>query len=411
MTATHLRKRKILICAVWAGGGHIAAMEGLSLTLRSLDYPHPVETFTSSEKELGRFHEWMYTKMPWAYALGYYFTHSPVGRPIEKWSTRKTMQHFMRELAPHFEADSEVAVIVSTHFLMTRALLALKARYPQSGVRVVGFVPDFDRSTIHIDGFRGHTLDGAIARNPELLARLRKRYGLQEKFLAPGGYAPSAAFSQVRALSPDQALREIFQTSIQTPGRHPLSMIEAGRMTIVVAGGSGWCGRIASKVEALLASSQLGHSQYQILVVTGGSPDAIKRYTKLQERYPTAQIVLLPRLSHAHLALIYRAADLVWLAGLAPATLFELIETDVRPILLSYVHPGQEQENLQFALKRKLLTYAPNKSDAIAEIVKVHRNLDTARAARLKDEPRYFEFREELSANNQRIAQLLSHLI
>ncbi|TAE28604.1 MAG: hypothetical protein EAZ92_07895 [Candidatus Kapaibacterium sp.] len=362
---------KVLIVTLAAGGGHKTAMFSIERALRTFAPHLDVECFESTAQVLDSMHRSIYTKAETFYDLLYRSADNDTLREIYGLFTQPVRKELAAELRPLI-ANAETEVIISTHFLQTFALQELKYEL-NSPVRIISYVPDFDESLVHFTPHRGLNPDGVIAQSPRFLAKLRMKYGLSRYATQRAGFIAREEFTDVRSQSARTARTAL--TSIDAPFA---PFIERDKLTFIAAGGSYWVSEIFGDIRALAKSDNFNWEGAQILVACGHNEEAFAKYNELQREAsaynPHVRIVPLPFLNYGQMATLYRASDVVMLSGIAPATLYELLEAQAGVPIIRRINPGPERFNLKYIRERNLGAYTPQKADFIKSLEELSNN-------------------------------------
>lgn len=374
--------KKVVIMSVAAGGGHKTAMLSIARTLSEYAPSLEVECFESKVESLDALHRNSYTLNEGLYDALYKVGDLQVVQDVWSVIFLPLMKKLMDEFRPLMQSG-EYDVIISTHFVQTFAMVKLREELGAS-VKILAYIPDFDESSVHFAGYKGNRADGAIAQSPRFLAKLHKRFGVPRHALQQAGYVTREEFTAVRNLSKEEALRRVAALPFQGA-----ESISGDRMTFVAAGGSFWVSEIYKEIKQLGESENaLNWRNAQILVVCGHNEDAYRDYMLLQEELsvnnPEVRIVPLPFMNAEQLALVYRASDAVMLSGIAPATLYELIEAQAGQPVIRRVNPGPERFNLKYILDRNLAISTPAKEDFLKLMIDLSNS--PARLAELNQE-------------------------
>lgn len=377
---------KVVIASIHAGGGHITAMYSIEEAIKKYAPEIKIECFISKDSTMSFVHTFTNTRMPFVYDLFYKIAHWKVFFIAQQIFTFGNYQ-FKKEMRYLFD-DPETRIIISTHFILTQALVALKKEL-KSTKKIIAYVPDFDISTVHFPRVKGIVADGVIAQNADLLKKIQNKYYLSSDKVQKGGYITLPAFTNKRKLSRIEARISLSKEKIN--GVYDLEKFDPNKFTIVIGGGSGWASRIFKKAEEIVKSGRIDWSKTQIGVITGKNGLALKKYSKLKEEFPDKNIFPLPFLTPNQMALVYKSSDLVILAGIAPATMYELIETQSCPFIVSYVNPGQEKLNLKFGIDNHIFKLVRKPQDIVTHIQRLQK--DEAFNGSTKAE--YLEFSEQ----------------
>ncbi|MCU0424839.1 MAG: hypothetical protein MUF71_04350 [Candidatus Kapabacteria bacterium] len=355
--------KKVVILSVAAGGGHKTAMLSISRTLREYAPSLDVECFESKVESLDVLHRNSYTLNEGLYDALYKVGDLQVVQDVWSVIFAPLMNKLMDEFRPIMQADN-YDVIISTHFVQTFAMLKLREELG-ADVKILAYIPDFDETSAHFAAYKGKRADGAIAQSARFLAKLHKRFGVPRNALQQAGYVTREEFTAVRSMTKEEAVSGVAALPFQGT-----NAVSGDRMTFVAAGGSFWVSEIYKEIKQLGESDAMNWQNVQILVVCGHNDEAYRDYTQLQEelsaKNPDVRIIPLPFMNAEQLATVYRASDAVLLSGIAPATLYELIEAQAGQPIVRRVNPGPERFNLKYILDRNLAVSTPSKEDFIA---------------------------------------------
>jgi UDP-N-acetylglucosamine:LPS N-acetylglucosamine transferase len=364
---------KVLIVTLAAGGGHKTAMFSIARALQTFAPHIEVECFESSAQVLDSVHRSIYTKAEMFYDLLYRSADNDTLREFYSLFTQPVRKQLAVELRPLMQ-DAETEVIISTHFLQTYALQELKHEL-NSSVRIISYVPDFDESLVHFTPHRGLRPDGVIAQSPRFLAKLRLKYGLSRYATQRAGFITREEFTNIRTVSSVEARIQI--TQFDTPLAH---LVKTDALTFIAAGGTYWVSEILGDIRKLAASDNFNWKGAQILVACGHNDEAFAQYSELQREAsainPDVRIVPMPFLDYQQMATLYRASDVVILSGIAPATLYELLEAQAGLPIIRRINPGPERYNLKYIRARNLGAYTPDKAEFIRSLEELSYNLE-----------------------------------
>ena len=338
--------KKIIVTAVKAGGGHIAAMNSIISAL-SNSKEYQIESFTSANNTLNKLHEFFNFKLPIIYDIGYNIAEFKASRISQDILIQDVLNQFKYEFIQFFE-DEQVEKIISTHFLTTQALLELKEEL-DSKIKIIAYVPDYDVSLLHFPYSDAKYLNGLIAQSYSFIDRVANEFNYPRHRMQKAGFVVNSPFEAVNLLTTNQAISSL------SADVKELKQISKTKLRIVIAGGSGWTGTIAGKIKKLISYAENDLDNVQFIVISGSSEESIKRYNKIKKHYPKIDLVILPQLNHNDLSKIYKIADIVLLASIAPASLFELMHANSSPLILVKANPGQEFFNKNFAVEEGLI--------------------------------------------------------
>jgi len=358
---------QVVIVSVAAGGGHKTAMYSLGQSLARFA-PSLVPTYFESHiEDLEKAHRVVYSKFTRAYDFFYDMTDNDWLRRLYFMTTSALVAKMKAEMRPLF--DSDARLIISTHFMQTYALLQLKHEL-NSSVKIVAYIPDFDESMVHFPEVKGNIPDAVIAQSPRLLQKLAQKYKLPKTATVQAGYIPRAEFSDARKQSPKIARENL--SRIDAPlAKH----IQTELFTLVATGGTFWVESLYDALEPLARSSAFDWTRSQLIIACGNNKTAYQKYKSLGERHGVG-IIPLPFLNYAQMALLFRSASAVVLSGVAPATLYELLETDAGPISIYRINPGPEKFNLAYVRQKQLAEFTPEAALLRARLAQLSRAPD-----------------------------------
>jgi len=367
-------KRKIIVVAIKAGGGHIAAMNSIISAL-STNNIFEVESFISTNTILNKVHEFLNFKLPLLYDISYNIADLKASRLSQDILVQDVLIEFREEFKQFF-TDSSVATIVSTHYLTTQALLELKEEYV-SNINIIAYVPDYDTSLIHFPVSSIKDLNGLISQSYTFLNRVASETNFPWSKMQKGGFIVSNEFRDTSLVS-KISIYEDLDNSVS-----PLNSISKSKLKILVAGGSGWTGTISNKIKKLIKALEENLGNFQFLVISGSNEESVKKYLTLKNKFHNLDIIILPKLTHNDLSKVYKVADLVLLASIAPASLYELMTVDAAPILLVKANPGQEFYNKSFAVEQGLVELCLEQDTLNRRVVELFENKEKLEKARL----------------------------
>lgn len=358
---------RVVVVSVAAGGGHKTAMVSIARTLSEHAPMLEVDCFESKVESLDALHRNSYTFNEGFYDALYKAGDLKVVQDVSSVFLAPILKEVADEFRP-LMLSGQYDVIISTHFVQTFAMLKLREELGSS-VKILAYTPDFDESTVHFAAYKGVRPDAAIAQSPRFLAKLHKRLGVPRNALQQAGYVTRPEFTAVRAISKEEARGRV--AALPFAGA---STIAPDKRTFVAAGGSFWVSEIYKEIKQLGESDGFDWNNAQILIVCGNNEEAYQDYMRLQENLSAKNsavcIVPLPFMNAEQLASVYRASDAVMLSGIAPATLYELIEAQAGQPIVRRVNPGPERFNLKYILDHNLALYTPEGDDFLSLMIK-----------------------------------------
>ncbi len=355
--------RRILFGSIEAGAGHNMLRDSMVAAMRRVDPEHrsfePV-SWTSADRSVQRFYAicvhhftrlqgtiFTFTGQRWAMEVGMWLT------PLIQRETRTLL------------TEGRFDAIVSTHALFSIMLARARA---QLGVHmpIVGAVPDYGTPS---GGYFPHSPglqpDYLIVMGEDTLAHYRGE-GVSEERLHLSGFLTREAFSRVghrMRTEPRAAARVALRAEVaqETPG---FAALDLDRPTLLFLGGSAWTAKTEPVLRRVLADGALRASVN--LVVVCGRDRSFQEALALEA---AAGVHVFGYVSPAILAALMGLADIPVLGSLAPATLQELLETELGPLLLFHYIPGAERSHVSHIEAHRLGVYEPD-APAMLQIIR-----------------------------------------
>jgi len=396
-------KKDVIIVSTLAGGGHKSAMYSLGESLQRFTPELQVGYFESRVEAIERAHRIVYSKCQRLYDSFYNLMEYDAVRGTYFCSTRHMIDKLKAELTL-FIAEQMAPVVVSTHFMQTYALLQLKVQYG-TDVKIVAYVPDFDESLVHVPVYRGLLPDAVIAQSPSYLVKLQRKYAYLPQQTVQAGYMPCPSFSAVRQLSAQAARAALREQQLPS-----ISHLSLHRFTVVATGGTYWVEHLYPAFKQLAEQNAFDWEHSQILIVCGNNRRAFEKFSHLAAR-TSRNIFALPFLNPEQIALVFRSADTTVLSGIAPATLYELLETDAGPIFIHRINPGPEKFNLRVVQAAALADYRPKRAELLSTLEFLSRHPKAAQAAKADFCQRAQRERVAAQARAKAVAEFLEKML
>jgi processive 1,2-diacylglycerol beta-glucosyltransferase len=348
--------RRILLGSIEAGAGHIMLRDSLAAVLRRVDPQHrsfePV-SWTSADSSTQRFYALCVHHFTQFQGTVFTLTGQRWAIEVGMWLLPR-LQREARELLRASRADA----FLSTHALLTMVLARARAQLGLD-VPLIGAVPDYGTpSGGYFPASPELRPDYLLVMGEDTLAHYRGE-GVVEERMHLSGFLTREAFVRVghrmRTEARTQAraaLRE--EVAAEAPG---FAALKLDRPTLLFLGGSAWTAKTEPVLQRVLADSTLG-SSVNVVVVCG-------RDRRFQERLAplaTQGVHVFGYVSPAILAALMGLADVPILGSLAPATLQELLETELGPLLLFHYIPGSERSHVSYLEAQRLGVYEPDPS-------------------------------------------------
>jgi UDP-N-acetylglucosamine:LPS N-acetylglucosamine transferase len=346
--------RKVLLGSIDAGAGHNALRDSFLSVLRRFDPEHRVfdpESWTSADSSVQRFYEMCVHHLTRLQGTVYELTSEPWAMEVGSWLTPR-LQREARALIEKHPFD----VVVATHPMLTQALGRARAAL---GVEVplITAVPDYGApTTAYFPPASRLQPDFLVVMGEDTLAHYRG-IGLPEERLHLSGFLTREAFARVghRLRSEPRAqLRAALRDEVaaESPG---FATLKLDRPTLLFLGGSAWTKKTEPVLRRVLADGAL-RASVNVVVVCGRD----RGFQEALEADAHAGVHVFGYVSPAILAALMGLSDVPVLGSLAPATLQELLETELGPLLLFHYIPGSERSHVSHIEARRLGVYEPD---------------------------------------------------
>ncbi|HLT29914.1 MAG TPA: hypothetical protein VK013_07720 [Myxococcaceae bacterium] len=352
--------RKILLMSMNVGGGHTALRDAFATSLQRLDPEgtrFEVMSIESRDEATLAFYKWVVRYLTPFQWVVHRFSDSELVLRMMMFKERQGLVVEAEELLRTHQPD----VVVSTHLILTAALVYARNRLG-SPAKVLTAIPDYGEPTSgFFPGRPSIRPDGAIAME-EVAHRAVVGFGHApaERILL-GGFLPRQPFElqgarlgDRRRLPPEE--RAALARSLVTEFPQ-LEAYDASRPTLIFLGGSAWTEKTLPVLERVLADRALADAT-NLLVVAGNNPEFHADLVRRTRGHATAMPFgfLAPEV----LATLLALSDVPVLGSLAPATLHELLELRVGPLLLFHYIPGTEGPHVDYLHAQRLGLYEPD---------------------------------------------------
>jgi len=357
--------RRILLASLNAGVGHHALRDSFAAALARVD------------PEQGAFHPVVWTSadrfIDWFYSVCVRFLPRFQGKIVEvsgqTWALRTAMalSPQLHTEATSFLREQRFDLLVTTHpvqaitFARVRKALGLSTplvlAVPDYGVPPRGYYPS-------VSGYRS---DALIVMEESTVEHYRS-LGVPEDRLHLSGFLTREPFTRVGARLRTEG-RDTARAALraEVAAAHPgFAGFQLSRPTILFLGGSAWTVKTEPVLEAVLADPALREAAN--VVVVAGRDRAFEARLRMQER---DGLHVFGFVAPEVLAALMGLADAPVLGSLAPATLQELLEVGLGPLLLFHFIPGSEQAHVGYIETQRLGIYAPRVDEMLQRIREV----------------------------------------
>ncbi len=354
--------RRVLLASLNAGGGHNALRDSFAASLGRVEAgPQRLEPVVWSSAD--RFIDWFYS-------MCVRFLPRFQGKIVEisgqPWALKTAMA-----LSPQLRTEAlallrqeQFDLLVTTHpmqsiaFAETRRELGLSTplvlAVPDYGVPASGYHPPLPE-------FRS---DALIVMEETTLEHYRS-LGVPEDRLHLSGFLTREPFVRVgarlRAEGRDTA-RAALKAEV-VAAEPDFARFDLSRPALLFLGGSAWTVKTEPVLEAVLADPAVREAAN--VMVVAGRDRAFETRLRSRER---DGVHVFGFVAPDVLAALMGLADVPVLGSLAPATLQELLEVGLGPLLLFHFIPGSERAHVGYIDSHRLGLYAPDTGEMLHRI-------------------------------------------
>jgi hypothetical protein len=356
--------RRVLLASLNAGGGHHALRDSFATALaRDPEQPRlDPRVWTSADHFIDRFYSVCVRFLP-------RFQGKIVEVSGQPWALKTAMA-----LSPQLRTEAlallrreQFDLLVTTHPMQSMAFaearhevglaMPLVLAVPDYGVPVPGYHPP-------LPALRS---DALIVMEESTLEHYRS-LGVPEDRLHLSGFLTRESFVRVgarlRAEGRDTA-RAALKAEV-VAAEPDFARFDLSRPALLFLGGSAWTVKTEPVLEAVLADPAL--REVANVVVVAGRDRAFE--TRLRSRAGDGLHVF-GFVAPEVLAALMGLAEVPVLGSLAPATLQELLEVGLGPLLLFHFIPGSERAHVGYIDSQRLGLYAPDAGEMLHRIREV----------------------------------------
>lgn len=334
------------------GGGHRALRDSFHRALRAADPRGLALTpacFDSRNRSVDRFYSACVRHLPGAQGI------------LWRWSEHDGLARWSAATCPALVAEARDAMrasgcelVLSTHPLLSLAFARARATLSRPPV-LASAIPDYGApTTFFFPVTIGLQADHFLVASDEAIAGLLER-GVPGARLHRTGFLTDDAFvnaGRARAELDRPQRWESLLAELPELGR-----LLPHRKIALFLGGSGWAARTWPLLERILARPTLAETM-NVAVVCGRDADfAARLRARTDGRRGVAVFGFLPR---PQLAALMALSDVPVLGSLAPATLHELLEVRLGPLLSFRVIPGAEPPHVAYLERERLGFHEPD---------------------------------------------------
>ena len=356
---------RVLLASLNAGGGHHALRDSFAAALARVD-PEQQQLDRVVWDSADRFIDWFYS-------MCVRFLPRFQGKIVElssqPWALRTAMA-----LSPQLHSEATAFLrahpfdlLVTTHPMQSMTF-ALARRELGLGIPLVLAVPDYGvPASGYYPQLPDRRADALIVMEETTLEHYRG-LGVAEDRLHLSGFLTREPFVRVGARLRTEG-RDTARAALRTEvvAAHPaFAAFELSRPTLLFLGGSAWTAKTEPVLDAVLSDPALREA-VNVVVVAGRD-----RVFEARLRARAGEgLHVFGFVAPDVLAALMGLADAPVLGSLAPATLQELLEVGLGPLLLFHFIPGSERAHVGYIEGQRLGLYAPQAEDMLQRIREV----------------------------------------
>jgi hypothetical protein len=354
--------RRVLLASLNAGGGHHALRDSFAAALARVD-PEQQRLGPLVWTSADRFIDWFYS-------VCVRFLPRFQGKIVElssqPWALRTAMA-----LSPQLRTEAlallrreSVDLLVTTHPVQSMSFAQVRRELGLTTPLVLA-VPDYGvPPSVYHPPLPALRSDALIVMEESTLEHYRS-LGVPEDRLHLSGFLTREPFVRVgarlRAEGRDTA-RAAFKAEV-VAAQPDFARFDLSRPTVIFLGGSAWTVKTEPVLEAVLGDEELREAAN--VVVVAGRDRAFE--ARLRAR-TAAGLHVFGFVAPEVLAALMGLAQVPVLGSLAPATLQELLEVGLGPLLLFHFIPGSERAHVGYIDGQRLGLYVPGRSEMLHRI-------------------------------------------
>lgn len=353
--------RRVLLASLNAGGGHHALRDSFAAALgRSPEQPRLDSLVWTSEDHL----------IDWFYSVCVRFLPRFQGKIVEisgqPWALKTAMA-----LSPQIRTEAlallkreQFDLLLTTHPLQSMAFAEARRELGLATPLVLA-VPDYGAPP------RGYhpplpalRSDALIVMEESTLEHCRS-LGVAEDRLHLSGFLTREPFVRVGARLRSEG-RDTVRAALKAEvvaAQPDFTRFDLSRQALLFLGGSAWTVKTEPVVEAVLADPAVRETAN--VVVVAGRDRAFEARLRSHAR---DGLHVFGFVAPEVLAALMGLAEVPVLGSLAPATLQELLEVGLGPLLLFHFIPGSERAHVGYIDDQRLGLYAPDTGDMLHRI-------------------------------------------
>ncbi|HVP59666.1 MAG TPA: hypothetical protein VMT11_03865 [Myxococcaceae bacterium] len=357
--------RRVLLASLNAGGGHHALRDSFAAALGRID-PDQQRLAPVVWSSADRFIDWFYS-------MCVRFLPRFQGKIVElsgqPWAVKTAMT-----LSPQLHAEATALLrhqpfdlLVTTHPVQSLTFARVRRELGLT-TPLVTAVPDYgEPPTGYYPPLPALRADALIVMEENTLEHYRS-LGVPDERLHLSGFLTREPFVRVGArLRAEDRGTARAALKAEVVAAHPgFASFDLSRPTLLFLGGSAWTAKTEPVLDAVLADPALREAA-NVVVVSGRDPAFEAQLSRIARDGLHVFGFVAPDV----LAALMGLADVPVLGSLAPATLQELLEVGLGPLLLFHFIPGSERAHVGYIEAQRLGVYAPRTDEMLRRIREV----------------------------------------
>jgi len=359
-----MKKLRVLICSIWAGSGHNSAGDLYAQILKK-DERFEVIRYISPTRFVDSHYSSITKYFPWVYNMIIKYAPTMLSDFITLYAYR------LVDESVWLMAKEKPDIVIGTHFSQFQALKIAQRILKISPLSIETFLDYGTKSASEVPYNLYLRPDYSIVFDKSAQDWLSNRMRNNPQYYIYGGHKAREEFTNIvkKYKTKKNAIKHIQDTF----NGYPYDQISSEKTTILITSGGGGTVQRVYKLLKKIAQLQKGNldflDKYQFFIICGsnkGFYDKIMRIRKIrlswQNFFPFSWM---DAKKYAHLQY---ASDYPVLYSVAPATMFELLQTKCLPIIVHKLRGGHEKGNADFIVNNNVGKYINRMDQLLLEL-------------------------------------------